>query len=85
MTMENQQLYASLDENGIVENYSTINYSHSVLPYFVEGRLITNNGPFIVAKYDVELNAFIPPKPEDGNYVFNTETFQWELDQSETI
>ena len=79
MTMDKIKLYASLDENGIVENYSTINYSHSVMEYSADDQSITNNTPVIGAKYDPELNAFIPPKPQDGNYVFNTETYSWDL------
>ena len=65
MSMDKIKLYASLDENGVVENYSTINYSYSVLEYSDNGNMITNNNPIIGAKYDSELNAFIAPKPDE--------------------
>lgn len=29
--------------------------------------------------YDEEKDAFIPPKPEDGNWVLNEETYLWEM------
>jgi hypothetical protein len=32
--------------------------------------------------YDPIRDAFIPPKPTEGPYVFNEETCQWELDTS---
>lgn len=28
-------------------------------------------------KYDASLDAFIPPKPEEGEWVLDTTTFQW--------
>lgn len=77
--MDKIKYFASLDVNGIVENYSTINYSHSVIEYANNADRITNNYPFIGARYDVELNAFIPPKLDD-TYILNTETYQWEPD-----
>lgn len=83
MAMDKQKLYASLDENGIVENFSTINYSHSVMEYSQDDKSITNNGPSVGAKYDTELNAFIPPKP-DPTYILNTKTFEWEPDENLT-
>ena len=78
MTMNKIKYFASLDENGIVENYSTINYSHSVMEYSVD-KSITNNVPTIGAKYDSNLNGFIPPKESwmDDTWTFDTETLTW--------
>lgn len=79
--MDKIKLFASLDENNVVENYSTINYSYRVMEYGDNDTLSTNNSPQIGAKFDEELNAFISPKP-DPTYILNTETFQWEPDKT---
>jgi hypothetical protein len=82
MSMDKIKYFASLDENGIVENYSTINYSHSVIEYSVDDQSVTKNAASIGAKYDLELNAFIPPKEEwvDDTWIFNSETLTWDPD-----
>lgn len=73
-----QKLFASLDKNGIVENCSTINYSHSIMEYSAD-QSITNNQPQIGATYDAELNVFIPPKP-DETYIWNMAEYAWDPD-----
>lgn len=40
---------------------------------------ITNNPASIGYKYDANLNAFIPPCPNE-TYILNTQTFEWEAD-----
>ena len=72
--MDKQKIFASLDENGVVENHSSINYSHSLIDCSA-----TNNRPEIGSTYDVELNAFVPPQPPNTDF-FSTETYQWEAD-----
>lgn len=31
--------------------------------------------------WDEEIDAFIPPKPEEGSWILNEETCQWELSE----
>lgn len=80
MAMNKIKYFASLDENGIVENCSTVNYSHSLMEYSVDDKSITKNVAQIGAKYDSNLNGFVPPKPDDETYIFNTETLTWDPD-----
>lgn len=77
IVLSNMKMYAALNENNVVENLSTINYSHRVLEYSDNEVLSTQNAPKIGDTLDEELNAFIPPKPDD-TYVLNTTTFEWE-------
>ncbi len=82
MSMDKIKLFVSLDENNIVENYSSINYSHKVMEYCDSNVFHTRNSPMIGATFDENLNAFIPPKsPEmDDTWTFNTETLTWDPD-----
>ena len=73
--MENIKYLASLDENGIVDRYTAVNYSHQLKEYSID-KSITNNEPFIGARYDEELNAFIPPSP-DPTYILDTVNYEW--------
>ena len=80
MALDKTKTFASFNESGIVDHYSTISYSHSIMEYSID-QSITNNQPEIGATYDAELNAFIPPKPKSKEtYIFSTETYQWEPD-----
>lgn len=74
MALDKEKIFASLDENGLVENYSSINYSHVLMDCSA-----VNNSPGIGATYDAELNAFVPPQPPNTDF-FSTETYQWEID-----
>lgn len=73
-----KKFFASLDENGVVNNHTSIDYLQSLIE-FSEDQSITNNLPSIGYTYDEDLNAFIPPKP-DETYILNLETYQWEPD-----
>lgn len=86
--MDKIKYFVSLDENGVVENYFTVNYSHSIMEcspnhsgevLSVQNNDITCNGPQIGYTYDSTLNAFIPPKP-DETFILNTKTFDWDPD-----
>jgi len=80
--MDKIKLFVALDENNVVENYSTVNYSHKLMEYCDCENLCTRNHPSIGATFDEELNAFIPPKESwvDETWSFNGETLQWEPD-----
>jgi hypothetical protein len=80
--MNKTKLFASLDANNVVENYSTINYSHRVIEYCDCEELCTRNAPIIGAIFDEELNAFIYPKESwmDDTWTFNLDTSEWEPD-----
>lgn len=82
--MNKIKLYASLNENNVVENYTTINYSHRVLEYCDCDELCTRNAPCIGAIFDETINAFIPPKEQwmDDTWTFNTETLTWDPDSN---
>jgi len=73
-----RKYFVSFDENGIVENYGLIDYSHSIMEYSAD-QSITNNQPSIGSTYDAEINAFIPPKP-DETYIWNMATYDWDPD-----
>lgn len=73
-----KKYFVSLDENGIVDNYTEVDYSHSLIEYNKDTAI---NLPQIGATYDAKLNAFIPPKPEE-TYILNTKTYEWEPNPS---
>lgn len=73
-----QKYFAALDENGIVVNYTTVDYPHSIIEYSAD-KSITKNQPMIGSSYNPELKAFIPPKPEE-TYILNFTTYNWEPD-----
>lgn len=77
ISLPNIKLYASLDENNVVEACTGVNYSHKIIEYCDCDELCAHNIPVIGYTFDEELNAFIPPKPDD-TYVLNTTTFEWE-------
>lgn len=79
--MENVKYFVSLDESGFVDHYTTVNYSHQLKEYSVD-KSITNNEPFIGAKYDEELNAFVPPSP-DPTYILDTVNYEWHPDPTQ--
>ena len=76
--------FAVLDENNIVINAHVleedIEYEVQIneIPYSMDSS-ITNNPAAIGYRYDKDLNAFIPPCPND-TYILNTQTFEWEPD-----
>jgi len=70
--------FASLDENGVVVNTTTVSYPYTLFEYSKD-KSITNNEAGVGDTYDAELNAFIPPKPKE-TYILNIETFSWEPD-----
>ncbi len=49
---------------------------YTTLEYSVDDTTITNNMASIGYVYDSELNAFIPPCP-DETYILNAEDFNW--------
>jgi hypothetical protein len=77
--MDKTKLFVSLDINNVVENWTTISYSHRLVD--CEG-LNSKNNPEIGATFDEELNVFISPKESwmDDTWTFNIETFRWEPD-----
>jgi hypothetical protein len=88
------KLYAIVDQDNLVINCTTwlINeniqdlitntYSsrYSAIEYSMD-QSITKNPAGIGLTYDESLNAFIRKKPGD-NYTLNTETFEWEPNQT---
>ena len=78
--MDKIKKFASLDENNIVENYTSINYSHKIIEYCDCDELCTKNEPMIGSTYDENLHVFIPPKQSwmDDTWTFNIETLIWE-------
>lgn len=76
-----EKYFASLDENGIVDCYNRFSYSHQLKEYSID-KSITNNTPIIGAKYDEELNAFIPPCP-DPSYILDTVNYKWNPNPNE--
>lgn len=80
--MDKTKLFAALDVNNVVENYSTINYSHRLMEYCDCDQLCTRNSPSIGATFDETINAFIPLKDQwmDDTWTFNAETLTWDPD-----
>lgn len=76
--------FAVLDENNIVtdanvvEEDSEYEIQENTIPYSIDSS-ITNNSAAIGYTYNADLNAFIPPRPDD-TYILNTQTFEWEPD-----
>jgi hypothetical protein len=69
-------------ENYLSQTSETPKYIQTQEPNLLEYSLdnsITNNIAEIGYTYNKELNAFIPPKP-DETYILNYETFIWEPD-----
>jgi hypothetical protein len=65
--------------NGITdweEYYSSIRKQKCVRTSY--NKNIRKNFAGIGYTYNEELDAFIPPKPEEGNWVLNEETCLWE-------
>ena len=77
--MDKAKLFVALDENNVVENYSTINYSHHLMEYCDCDNLHTKNNPIIGSTFDKTLNTFVPPKQSwmNDTWSFNTETLTW--------
>ena len=61
-----------------LEYTTTYEIEENEMEYSVDGS-ITINSAAIGYKYDADLNAFIPPCPDD-TYILNTQTFEWEPD-----
>lgn len=77
--------FALLAENKIVINAFVIEddnteytLDENVIEYSMDPS-ITNNPAAVGYTYNVDLNAFIPPCP-DETYILNTQTFEWEPD-----
>jgi hypothetical protein len=74
-TLENPEPITTLKPEDLLDSYPE---DHNLQEYS-EDVSITNNLGSIGYTYDLSLNAFIPPKPEE-TYILNTETYTWEPD-----
>jgi hypothetical protein len=80
--MDKIKCFVSLDENNLVENCITINYSHKLIEYLDCDELCTKNHPKVGGTFNEELNVFISPKDSwmDDTWTFNMNTFRWDPD-----
>jgi len=77
--MDKTKIFVSLDANNVVENLSTMGYSHRIIEY---DELSMRNEPGLGQIFDEELNAFISPKESwmDDTWTLNIENLMWEPD-----
>jgi len=80
--MDKIKVLVSLDVNNVVENCSTINYSHRIIECSDCDELCTKNYPINGSTFDETLNAFIYPKESwmDNTWTFDIETSSWNPD-----
>lgn len=77
-----------LDENGKESELVGISFCQSLFGGNTKWVQTSYNGNFrknyagIGFTYDLQKDAFIPPKPNDGNWIFNEETCNWYLQNS---
>jgi hypothetical protein len=68
-----QWLIDNLGGTWVKTSYNTIGGVHTL-----GGTPLRKNYAGVGYTYDSERDAFIPPKPEDGDFVLNEDTCQWE-------
>jgi hypothetical protein len=68
-----QWLIDNLGGTWVKTSYNTTGGVHTL-----GGTPLRKNYAGVGYTYDSERDAFIPPKPEDGDFVLNEDTCQWE-------
>lgn len=60
------------------QTYKQTSYNTQAGVHLLGGTPLRKNFAGIGATYDPDRDAFIPPKPTDGEYTLNENTCQWE-------
>ena len=71
--IEDEEQMIVRDPSFLIESFPE---AVSVQQFSIDDNSITNNRAEIGYTYDFNLNAFIPPKP-DETYILDTEDFRW--------
>jgi len=71
ITADDPEEYYYCNMEDLIVSFSTLGAAQ------VKDCTTTANEAEIGFTYDTDLNAFIPPRPE-GDYVLNTETYEWD-------